>query len=96
MFSKQGYPDKTIQNEMKKVNLVESRRKTKSALEVPFVVACNPRLKVLVKIIHEKVNLLYMNDRVNDTFTPEPMVSVRAAQKPVFLLESNYAHYKKP
>ena len=41
-FSKQGYPDKIIKNEMKKVNFGESRGKTKSATGVPFVVTYHP------------------------------------------------------
>ena len=80
-FSKRGYPDKIIENEMKKVNFSESRRKTKSATGVPFVVTYHPRLKTLGKIIHENLNLLYMNDVVKDTFTPGPMVSFRTSRK---------------
>ena len=63
-FSKQGYPDKIVEIEMKKVNFDESRSKTKSATRVPFVVTYHPRLKISGKIIHENLNLLYMNDKV--------------------------------
>ena len=80
-FSKRGYPDKIIENEMKKVNFRESRSKTKSAIGVPFVVTYHPRLKTLGKIIHENLNLLYMNDEVKGTFTPGPMVSFRTSRK---------------
>ena len=79
-FSKRGYPDK-IENEMKKVNLGESRSKTKSATGVPFVVTYHQRLKVLGKIIHENLNLLYMKDEVEDSFIPRPMVSFRTSPK---------------
>ena len=41
----------------------------------------HPRLKTLGKIIHENLNLLYMNDEVKDTFTPGPMVSFRTSRK---------------
>ena len=87
-FSKRGYPDKIIENEMKKKNFGESRSKTNSATGVPFVVTYHPRLKALIKVItHENLNLLYMNDEVKDTFTPKlriplrPMVSFRNFQK---------------
>ena len=80
-FSKRGYPDKIVENDMKKVNFSESRIKTKSGTGVPFVVTYHPRLKALGKIIHENLNLLYMNDEVKDTFTPGPMVSFRTSRK---------------
>ena len=92
-FSKRGYPDKIIENETKKVNFGESRSKTKSAPGVPFVVTYHPRLKALSKIIHENLNLLYMNDDVKDTFTPRPMVSLRTSPKfSSFWLEPKYIH----
>ena len=92
-FSKRGYPDKIIENETKKVNYGESRSKTKSAPGVPFVVTYHPRLKALSKIIHENLNLLYMNDDVKDTFTPRPMVSLRTSRKfSSFWLEPKYIH----
>ena len=59
---------------MKKVNFDESRSKTKS---FPFDVTYHPRPKDLGKIIHENLNLLYMNDEVKYTFTPGPMVSFK-------------------
>ena len=37
---------------------------------MPFVVAYHPRLKIVGKVIHENLNLLFMNDEVRDTFTP--------------------------
>ena len=57
-FSKQGYPNKIVENEMKKVNFDDSRSKTKSATGVPFVVTYHPRLTISGKIIHENLNLL--------------------------------------
>ena len=80
-FSKRGYPDKIIKNETKTVNFGESRSKTKSATGVPLVVTYYPRLKALSKIIHENLNLLYINEEVKDTFTPRPMVSFRTSRK---------------
>ena len=63
---------------MKKVNFGESRSKITG---VPFVATYHPRLKGLSKIICENLNLLYMNDEVNDTFTPKPVVSFKNSQK---------------
>ena len=48
---------------------------------MPFVVTYQPRLKALGKIIHENLNLFYMNDEVKDTFTPGLMLSFRTSQK---------------
>ena len=62
-------------------NFGKSRSKTKSATGVPFVVTYHPRLKALSKIIHENLNLLYMNDEVEDTFTPRSMVLFRTSRK---------------
>ena len=81
-FSKRGYPDKIIKNEIKTVNFGESRSKTKSTTGVPLVVTYYPRLKALSKIIHENLSLLYINEEVKDTFTPRPMVSFRTSRKP--------------
>ena len=80
-FSKRGYPDKIIENKMKKVNFDESRSKTKSTIGASFVFTYHGRLKTLGKTIHQNLNLLYMNDKVKDTFRPGLMVSFRAAQK---------------
>ena len=78
---------------MKKVNFAESRSKTKSATEVAFVVTYHPRLKALGKIIHENLNLSYMNDKVKDTFTPGSMASFRISYKlSSYLVRANYNH----
>ena len=69
-FSKRDYPDKVIENEMKKVKFGESRNKTKSATGVSLVVTYHPRLEALSTIIHENLNLLYMKGGVKDTFDP--------------------------
>ena len=93
LFSKQVYPDKITENAIKKVNFGDSRSKTKCATGLHFVVTYLLRLKALGKTIHEKLNLLYMNQEVKDTFTPGPMVSVRAAQKlNSYLVRATYTH----
>ena len=58
-FSKRGYPEKIVKNDMKKVNFSESRIKTKSGTGVPFIVTYHPRLKTLGKIIHENLSFIY-------------------------------------
>ena len=66
----------------KKVNFGQSRSKTKFATGVPFIVTDHARLKAaLTEIIHETLNLLCMNDKVTETFTPGPLLSFRTAQK---------------
>ena len=92
-FSERGYLDKIIENKMDKVNFGQRRSKTKFATGVPFFVTYHLRLKVLGKIIHENLNLLYMNDEVKDNFTLEPMVSFRTAENLVVIwLEPNYTY----
>ena len=90
-FSKRGYTDKIIENEMKKANFGESRIKTKSAAGVPFVVTYHPRLKALGKIIHENLNLLYMNDEVKDLWSLLEL----SENAVVTWLEPNYTHQKE-
>ena len=46
-----------------------------------FVVTHHTRLKAFGKIIHDNLNLLYMNDEVKDTFTPGTMASFRTFGK---------------
>ena len=65
----------------KKVNFGQSRSKTKFATGVPFIVTDHAGLKALAEIIHETLNLLCMNDKVTETFTPGPLLSFRTAQK---------------
>ena len=65
----------------KKVNFGQSRSKTKFATGVPFIVTDHARLKALAEIILETLNLLCMNDKVTETFTPGPLLSFRTAQK---------------
>ena len=64
---------------MKQVNFAETRSKISSVTGVPFVVTYHPRFKALGKIIHENINLLYMNCEVKDTFTPGLMVYFRTS-----------------
>ena len=78
---------------MDKVNFGQRRSKTKFATGVPFFVTYHLRLKAVGKIIHENLNLLYVNDEVKDNFTLEPMVSFRTAENLVVIwLEPNYTY----
>ena len=45
-----------------------------------FVVTHHTRLKAFGKIIHDNLNLLYMNDEVKDTFTPGTMASLELSE----------------
>ena len=65
----------------KKVNFGQSRSKTKFATGVPFIVTDHAGLKALAEIILETLNLLCMNDKVTETFTPGPLLCFRTAQK---------------
>ena len=81
-FSKRGYPDNIIENEMKKVLFVRAEVKPSLPQEcLSLSQTYHPRLKALSKIIHENLNLLYMNDEVEDTFTPRSMVLFRTSRK---------------
>ena len=92
-FSERGYLDKIIENKMDKVNFGQRRSKTKFATGVLFFVTYHLRLKAPGKIIHENLNLLYVNDEVKDNFTLEPVVSFRTAENLVVIwLEPNYTY----
>ena len=76
-----------------KLILVREEVKPNLPQECPFFVTYHLRLKALGKVIHENLNLLYMNDEVKDNFTLEPMVSFRTAENLVVIwLEPNYAY----
>ena len=80
-FSKQGYRETAIKNDMKKVSFAESRSKTKAVTGMPFVVICYIRLKVLGKFIHEILKYLLRKDKVKDTSVLRSVVSSRTSQK---------------
>ena len=64
---------------MDKINFGQRRIETKFATGVLFFITYRHRLKALGKIIHENLNLLYMNDEIKDNFTLEPLVSFRTS-----------------
>ena len=69
-----------MENKIDKVNFGQRRSKTKSATGVLLFVIYHLRLTALGKIIHENLDLIYMNDEVKDICTRGPMVSFRTAE----------------
>ena len=81
-FLKRKYPEKLIDNEMKKVRFFPANLQNKKREKgVPFVVTYHPILNSLTKIMRDNMYLLNMNEEVRKTFSPGPMVSFQSAQK---------------
>ena len=81
-FIKRGYPGSMIDTEIKKVRFFEQGQKSKKVEKgVPFVVTYHPLLNKLSSVIHRNLHLLYMNQKVKNIFTPEPIVSCRSARE---------------
>ena len=79
---KSKYPEKLIDNEMKKVRLFPANLQNKKPEKgVPFVVTYHPFLNSLSKAIRENIYLLNLNKEVRKTVSPGPMISFRNAQK---------------
>ena len=55
-FLKRGYPEKFIENEMRKVNFgKDGIKKAKGVKGIPFVVTYHPRLKNLGRMINQSI-----------------------------------------
>ena len=81
-FLKRKYPEKLIDNEMKKVRFFPANLQNKTREKgVPFVVTYHPVLNSLNKIIRDNMYLLNMNEEVGEILSPGPMVSFQRAQK---------------
>ena len=81
-FLKRGYPEKLIENEMRKVKFgKEGIKKAKGVKGIPFVVTYHPQLKNLGRIINQNIYLLNMNEETKKVFSPRPMVSFRSPRK---------------
>ena len=81
-FQKRGYPEKIIENEIKKVNFPSCNKvQRKKSKGIPFVVTYHPLLKQLEGILRRSKYLLNMNADIKQTFTPVPMVSYRSSRK---------------
>ena len=83
-FLKRKYPERFIDNKMKKVRFfpanLQNKKREKGVL---FVVTYHPILNSLSKIIRDSMYLLNMSEEVRKTFSPGPayMVSFWSAQK---------------
>ena len=81
-FLKREYPEKLIENEMRKVRFCkEGIKKAKGVKGIPFVVTYHPQLKNLGRIINQNIYLLNMNEETKKVFSPRPMVSFRSPRK---------------
>ena len=81
-FLKRGYPEKLLENEMRKVKFSkEGIKKAKGVKGTSFVVTYHPQLKNLARIINQNIYLLNMNEETKKVFSPRPMVSFRSPRK---------------
>ena len=81
-FLKGGYPEKLIQNEMRKVKFgKEGIKKAKGVKGIPFVVTYHPQLRNTERIINQNIYLLHMNEETKKVFLPRLMVSFRSPYK---------------
>ena len=62
-FLKRGYPEKLIENEMRKVKFGKEGIKNAEGVKgIPFVVLYHPQLKNIGRIINQNIYLLNMNE----------------------------------
>ena len=81
-FLKRKYPERLIDNKMKKVRFFPANLQNKKREKgVPFEVTYHPILNSLSKIVRDNMYLLNMNEEVRETFSPGPMVSFRSVRK---------------
>ena len=82
-FLKKGYPERLIDNEMKKFTFghYHFNGKYNSKKAIPLVVTYHPLLKSISTIISKNLYLLNMDEEVKRVFTPGPMVSFRSSIK---------------
>ena len=81
-FLKRGYPEKLIENEMRKVKFCkEEITKTKGVRGIPFVVTYHSQLRNQGKIINQNIYLLEINKESKKILSPRPMVSFRSPRK---------------
>ena len=76
-FLKREYPEKLIENKMRKVKFC----KDKVVKSIPFIVMYHPQLKNLGRIINQHIYLLNRNKGTKKVFSPRPMDSFRSPHK---------------
>ena len=83
LFSKKKYREKLISAEMNKVKSsnIKGRSNSKTQKGMPFVVTYHRLLKSLSSIVYNNICLLYIDQEVKRTFTPQTMVCYRSARK---------------
>ena len=82
LFQIRGYPEKIVENKMKKVKFPSCKKvQRKKSKGIPFLVTYHPLLKQLEGTLHRNKYLLIMNAEVNQTFAPVPMVFYRSSRK---------------
>ena len=76
-FFKREYPEKLVSAEMDKDKFSNIKRKSNSKTQkgIPLVVTYHPLLKSLNNIVNINIYLLYMDQEVKRTFTPQPIFS---------------------
>ena len=81
-FLKREYPEKLISAEMGKVKFsnIERKSNSKNQKRIPLVVTYHPLIKSLSSIVNNNLYLLHMDQKVERTFTPQPMVSYRSVR----------------
>ena len=68
-FLKREYPEKLIENKMRKVKFCkEGIKKAKGVKGIPFALTYHPQLKKLGRIINQNIYLLNMNDQTKKYF----------------------------
>ena len=81
-FPKRGYPEKLIENEMRKVTFGKERtKKAKGVKGIPSVLTYHSQLKNPGIIINRNIYLLNMNEETKKVISPRPMVSFRIPRK---------------
>ena len=76
LFLKKKYPEKLIDNEIKKLKFFSAYRQNRERGKgVPFVVTYHPILNSLNKIIPENMYLFNINEELRKAFSPNSMFS---------------------
>ena len=85
-FLKRGYPEKFIENEMRKVKFgKEGIKKAKGVKGIPFDVTYHPQLKNIGRIVNQNIYLLNMYEETKKVFSPRPMVHLGVLLKQVVI-----------